>query len=167
MKPELQIGKTLKPRGLAGEIKIQFYSSSSKRYKNLKSVKLDGKDFEIEHLSISGEFGFAKFKGVNTIDDAELIRNKVITAKREDLPELENGAFYIVDIIGMNVIVNDKIIGQIYDVLQYGSADVYCVKTKDSTLSFPAIKALLKEVNLEENKMILDQEIFNNVVVYD
>lgn len=167
MKSELQIGKILKPRGLVGEVKVQFYSSSSKRYKDLKKIKIDDKFHEVDKISLQGEFGFIKFKDIVTVEEAELVRNKELICDKNDLPALDNGTFYIVDIIGIDVYADDRYIGKIFDVLQYGAADVYCVKNENSTLSFPAIKTLIKSIDLESNKMCLDAKVYDEVVVID
>ena len=45
---------------------------------------------------------------------------------------MEDGEYYIADIIGSKVITDeDKILGTLTDVLQTGANDVYVVKTKD------------------------------------
>lgn len=167
MKAELQIGRILKPRGLNGELKVQFYSSDSKRYAGLKYVIIDGRNCQVDHLSLSGEFAFIKLSGIDTVEKAEALRNREISAKREDLPSLEDGSFYIDDIIGLDVFSGENPVGRIYDVLQYGAADIYCVKSQEKTMSFPALKKLIKEVNLEENRMVLDETIFGQVVCID
>lgn len=167
MKPELLIGRILKPRGLKGELKVQFNSQDSERYAGLKYVIIDGRDCQVNHLSVSGEFGYILLNGTDTVEKAEILRNKEISVRREDLPPLSDGSYYIDDIIGMNVCAGENMIGYIYDVLQYGAADVYCVKSGEKTLSFPALKKLIKEVNISENLMVLDEAVYQQVVCLD
>ena len=75
--------------------------------------------------------------------------------------------YYIVDMIGIDVVVGGEVVGEVCDVLQYGSADVYMVKNGNDSLSFPAIANLIKSVDLEGGKMVLDDMIFPRVVVYN
>lgn len=167
MKSELQIGKILKPRGLDGEFKVEFYSSNTSRFSSLKKLSIDGTEHKVSKISIQGVYGFIKLADILDCDSAEKLRGKVISAKREDLPKLEEGKHYIVDIIGLDVIVSGDVIGEIIDVLQYGSADVYVVKTKDSSLSFPALKQLIRSIDLEKGEMVLDDQMFYRVAVFD
>ena len=159
MKSELTIGKVLKPRGLKGEIKIEIYSSDSARFSRLKKIKIDSVEYDIEHISPEGN--------VDSVEKAELLRGKFVTANRNDLPKLPDGKYYIVDMIGIDVVVGGEVVGEVCDVLQYGSADVYVVKNGNDSLSFPAIANLIKSVDLEGGKMVLDDMIFPRVVVYN
>ena len=167
MKTELTIGKVLRPHGLKGEVKIETFSSNPARFCALKRLKLDGVEYEVRKFTVDGSFGMLSLAGVVDMDAAELLRGKSITVKREDLPRLEAGNYYVADLLGMDVYVAGDRLGELIDVLQYGSADVYVVKTANGTCSFPALKQLLREVNLEEGKMILDDMVFARVVVYN
>lgn len=167
MKSELTIGKVLKPRGLKGEIKIEIYSSDSAWFSRLKKIKIDSVEYDIEHISPEGNVGYLTVLGVYSVEKAELLRGKFVTANRNDLPKLPDGKYYIVDMIGIDVVVGGEVVGEVCDVLQYGSADVYVVKNGNDSLSFPAIANLIKSVDLEGGKMVLDDMIFPRVVVYN
>ncbi len=167
MKSKFTIGKVLKPRGLKGEIKFETYSSNSARFSRLKKLSVEDVDYQIEKISMEGAFGYVKLKGVDTIEQAELLRNKQILALRDDLPPLEEGRYYVADMLGIDVIVGGHVIGEIVDILQYGSADVYVVKGVDSKLSFPALKQLIKSVDVNKGEIVLDDMLFDRVVVYN
>ena len=167
MRSELTIGKVLKPRGLKGEVKIETYSSDPARFSRLKELKLDGVPYAVEKLSPEGAFCYVKFVGVDTVESAETLRNKIITVHRDALPKPPEGRYYIIDIIGLDVVVNGDVIGEITDVLQYGSADVYAVRGKSGNFSFPAVNGLIKDVDIKNGVMILDGMLFDRVVVYN
>jgi len=167
MKSELTIGKVLKPHGLKGEVKIETFSSNPACFCTLKKLKLDGAEYAVKALRVEGTFGVLALAGVDDANEAENLRGKMISVNRADLPKLEAGKYYIADLFGMDVYVSGDKIGEIVDVLQYGSADVYVVKTADGTCSFPALKQLIKSVDVEGGKMVLDDMIFPRVVVYN
>lgn len=167
MKSELTIGKVLKPHGLKGDVKIETFSSNPARFSVLKRVKLDGIEYEVKRLTLDGAFGTLGLKGVDDMDAAELLRGKMISVNRADLPKLEAGSYYIADLLGIDVYVAGERIGELVDVLQYGSADVYVVKMQSGSCSFPALKQLVKSVDVEKGEMILDDMIFGRVVVYN
>lgn len=167
MKSELTIGKVLKPRGLKGEIKVELYSSDSARFCCLKSLKIDNVEYDVERISIEGTFCYVNLRGVDTLEKAQLLRGKLILTNRDNLPKLPKGKYYIVDMIGLEVFVNGECIGNVQDVLQYGSKDVYVVRRANGSLSFPAVDNLIKVVDLEGGKMVLDDMLFERVVVYN
>ena len=167
MKSELTIGKVLKPRGLKGELKIELYASDSARFSHLKRLKIDGIEYSIDRISPEGAIGYVSLEGIDTVEKAEALRGKLITANRNDLPKLPDGKYYIVDMIGLDVVVSGEVVGEVCDVLQYGSADVYVVKNGANSFSFPAISGLVKQVDLDLGKIVLDDMIFPRVVVYN
>ncbi len=167
MKSELTIGKVLKPRGLKGELKIELYASDSARFSHLKRLKIDGIEYGIDRISPEVAIGYVSLEGIDTVEKAEALRGKLITANRNDLPKLPDGKYYIVDMIGLDVVVSGEVVGEVCDVLQYGSADVYVVKNGANSFSFPAISGLVKQVDLDLGKIVLDDMIFPRVVVYN
>ena len=167
MKSEFTIGKVLKPHGLKGDVKIETFSSNPARFCTLKKLKLDGVEYDVRTLRVDGTFGVLGLVGVNDPDAAELLRGKMISVSRKDLPKLAAGNYYIADLMGMDVYVSGDRLGELIDVLQYGSADVYVVKTQEGTCSFPALKQLIKSVDLEKGIMTLDDMVFARVAVYN
>lgn len=167
MKSELTIGKVLKPRGLKGELKIELYASDSARFSRLKRLKIDEIEYGVDRISPEGAIGYVSLEGIDTVEKAEELRGKLITANRNDLPKLPDGKYYIVDMIGLDVVVSGEVVGEVCDVLQYGSADVYVVKNGANSFSFPAISGLVKQVDLDLGKIVLDDMIFSRVVVYN
>ena len=167
MKTELTIGKVLRPHGLKGDVKIETFSSNPARFASLKRLKLDGKEYEVRRLTLEGSFGMLGLKGIDDMDSAELLRGKMISVSRADLPKLEAGSYYIADLLGIDVYVAGERIGELVDVLQYGSADVYVVRSESGTCSFPALKQLIKSVDVEKGEMVLDDMVFRRVVVYN
>ncbi len=166
MRSELLIGRILRPRGLKGELKAEVYSSDPHWLLGYAgSVIIDGKAYRVQKFAHEGAFGYIQLDGVTTVEEAEALRDKDVYARRDELPKNKDGEYFIVDILGLDVIVGGDNIGTVVDVAQYGSADVYTVKTKDGLLSFPALKTLIKSIDLEAGKMTLDATIFERVVV--
>ncbi|MDE6060791.1 MAG: ribosome maturation factor RimM [Clostridia bacterium] len=167
MKSEFEIARIVKPRGLKGEMKVEFYSSDVARLSHLKHLRLRDTEYEVEKLTPEGQYGFVKLKGLDSVEVAETMRGQLLYAKRDDLPALSEDKHYIVDIIGLSVIVGGDTVGTVSDVLQYGSADVYVVKSAQGSFSFPALKQVIKEIDVKGGKMVLDDVMFSRVVVYN
>lgn len=100
----LVIGEVLKPQGIRGEIKIKTYTDENTAVKNFRRVFIGGEEYKVLSFR-TGESGFA-FLGLRGVPDrnaAELLRGKEVEAERDDAPPLDEGTYYIVDLIGCEV----------------------------------------------------------------
>ena len=168
MKTEFLVGKALRPRGLKGEIRFELYTGDPSRFRSVKHLRLGDTTFDVEKISVEGDFAYIKFAGIDTVESAETYRGKSLYALRSELPKLKGDRVYISDIMGADVIVDGDRIGELVDVLQYGSADVYVVKlVGNGTVNFPALKEVVKSYDVEKGEIILDGRFFSRVAVYN
>ena len=161
MKEFLEIGQVVNVKGLKGEVKVNSFSEDSNRFEKLKKIILKQKgkeeEYEIEKVSYTKNQVILKLKGVNTIDDAEALRNSMILINRKDLGELPEDVFYIADLIGLEVYTdNNEYLGKVDDIYNTKSNDIYVIKNdlgKQKLL--PGIDEVIKEINLDDGKIIV------------
>ena len=97
-----------------------------------------------------------KFKEINDINEAEKYKGLVIYADRDDLWELEDGVYYIADLIGLDVYDESGKIGVIADVFNTGANDIYDVKREGKkNLLLPVIDDVVKEIDLENKRIMV------------
>lgn len=161
------IGLIRKPHGVRGSVKVGPLCDDVARFKQLKTVYIDNNPYTVTNAQISQDEIILTFKEVTSCNDAEALRNKNIQVDKKDAVALEEGRYFIVDIIGCEVIVKDKVIGRIIEVLQHGAADVYVIKSEDKEIMVPALKTLLKVVDVENKKITFDEKVFEEVAVYE
>ena len=161
------IGLIRKPHGVKGAIKVGPLCDDVARFKQLKIVYIDNNKYTVTSAQISQDEVILTLKEITSCNDAELLRNKEIQVDKKDAVKLEEGRYFIVDIIGCEVFVEDKSIGIIKEVLQHGAADVYVIKSKDTEIMVPALKKLLKVVDVEKKQIIFDKKAFEEVAVYE
>ena len=91
------------------------------------------------------------------VEEAELLRNSYLKVDRNDEPELEEGVYYIVDLLGLEVYSDEgKLLGKVDDIYNNGSTDIYVVKDElGKQLLLPAIADVIKEISLEDNKIVV------------
>ena len=92
-----------------------------------------------------------KIKGVDSIDDADKLRNKVLYMNRNDV-ELEDGAYFIQDLIGLEVldVETGERVGRLTDVSETGANDIYHIRTDDGReFLIPVIDDVVKEISPE------------------
>ena len=157
MKDLLEIGQIVNTRGLKGEVKVIPWCDDASIYEELDYVIIDGKEFDIEAVKYHKNFVFLKLEGINTIEEAEKCRNKVILVKREMLGDLPEGVYYICDLLGCSVkTVEGEFLGKIDDVIKTGSNDVYSVRNENNKqILIPVIDEVIIEVNTEEKYVVI------------
>ena len=99
-----------------------------------------------------------KIKNIDTVEMAEKLKNKFMYVSRENGRELEEGEYFISDMIGIDVYtVDGKHVGVLNDVLQYSANDVYVVKgLENQEYMIPAMIKFVPEIDMDERKMIID-----------
>ena len=98
----------------------------------------------------------AKFEGYDTVEQAQTLRDKVLYISRDDV-ELEEGTYFIKDLIGLKVVDKDsgKEYGVIKDVFQTGANDVYTIKNGDKEYLIPAIADVVQDTDIEAGIMTI------------
>lgn len=157
MKQFLETGKITGTHGLKGEVRVQPWADSPEFLAEFDELYLDkgAKKIEITAARVHKNMLIMKIRGVDSIDDADRLRDKVLYMNRDDV-ELEEGAYFIQDLIGLRVLDDDtgEHIGQLDDVSETGANDVYHIKTGDGKVYLiPAIPDVVKEISLEEGTM--------------
>lgn len=161
MNKYLELGQIVNTRGLKGEVKVNSYSEDPNRFEKIKSiiVRLKGKDteYEIEKVSYTKNQVVLKLKTINTIEEAEKLRNSIILIDREKLGDLPEDVYYIADLIGLEVYTDqNEYLGKVDDIFNTKSNDVYVIKDdlgKNKLL--PGIPEVIKEISLEDGKIIV------------
>lgn len=159
MEEYFEIGQIVNTSGLKGVIKVKPFTDDITKFNNFKtiyiSIKKELKEFKIEQVRFSKNMVFLKLEGIDTIEEAENYRNFYLKIKRDKDEELEEGSYYIVDIIGCKVYTDEqKELGKVDDIFSTGSNDVYVVKDEvGKQILLPAIKEVIKNIDIE-NKTI-------------
>ena len=159
MKKEfLEAGKIVNTHGIRGEVKIMPYTDSPELLAEFDRLFLGKAHTEviIEHSRAFKNMVIAKIEGVNTPEEADKLRNKLLYMHRDDL-ELDEDTYFIQDLIGMEVRDADsgQVYGKIADVMQTGANDVYVVKGDDREYLVPAISDVVVSTDIDADIMTI------------
>ena len=155
----LQVGAISSVHGVHGEVKVFPTTSDPLRYKYLKEVFLDtGKELiklKLKGVKFFKQFVIVKFEGYDNPNDIEKYKGRPIYVTRENAVKLEKDEYFVADLYGINVYEdNGELLGELTDVIETGSNDVYSVKCTDgSELLLPAIKECILDVDIADRKM--------------
>ena len=159
MEEYFEIGQIVNTSGLKGVLKIKPFTDDIKKFSNLKTIYIKTKnglkEFKIEQVRYVKNMVMLKLAGIDTVEEAEKYRNLYIKILRDQEEELEEGSYYVVDILGCKVNTDtNQELGKVVDVFQTGSNDVYVVKDEQGKqILLPAIKQVIKNVDIK-NKII-------------
>ena len=162
MNQYLEIGQIVNVRGLKGEVKVNSFAESNKRFETVSKIFLKNKgniqEYKIQKVSYAKNQVILKFEGIDTVEDAEKLRNSYILVDRNDLDDLPEGVYYLADLIGLEVYTEEnEYLGKVDDIFQTGSNDVYVVKNDlGQSKLLPGIPEVIKEINLEASKIIVN-----------
>ena len=154
----LEAGKIVSVFGLKGEVKVQPWCDTPDFLCEFDTLYYkSGTPVEVERARVQKNIVVMKIKGVDTANDANKLRNRVLYLDRDDV-ELEEGAYFIQDLIGLVVKDADsgREYGTITDVTQTGANDVYHIKAADGKMYYiPAIKDVVKSTDIEGGVMLI------------
>lgn len=153
MKKYLEVGKINNTHGVRGELKLSLWCDDIEYLKQFKTLYFDDKgEKAVELLSVRPQKNLAiiRLDGIDTMEKAEKLKGKLLYCDRDDA-KIEEGSNYIADLIGCYVVDIDteEEYGQVKDVLNYGSCDIYDIESWGKHTLIPATDDIVKEINVE------------------
>lgn len=162
----IEIAKILKPQGIKGEVKAMPLTNVLAVFNLLKSCVVGQKTMNVEHISVRQGYVYIKFDEIKTRNDAENYRNQTIKVEKELLESAKDSEdFLIDDLIGM-VLHDEKgeIVGQIIDVINYGSSDIFIIEKDGRSYQVPYVEDVFKR---ENDHLVVDSEKIKEVMVWE
>jgi len=157
---KVKIGIITKPQALKGEFRVKPLILNLKQFKKLDMITIDNQNYNVEKVTLRESFAIMKLENVNTCEQAELLRNREIYA------EIEVDTNDSFDLVDFDVYVEDQMIGSIVEINNYGSKDILSISGVKSCM-VPLIDNIVLNTNKLEKTLILDKELFDQVVVYE
>ncbi len=154
MTENFRVGAITSTHGLQGEVKVFPTTDDPAKFKKLKKVYLqDGAgmtELEIAGVKFFKNMVILKFRGHDRIEDVQPYKGKDLYVPRKDAVKLEKDEYYIADLIGLSVVLEDgSPLGTLDDVIQTGANDVYAVHTPGKKeILIPAIHQCVRKVDI-------------------
>ncbi len=150
------VGKIVAPHGVRGDVRVIPLTDFPERFDGLKRVFLDdGNELAIENVKNHNQLLILKFVGLNSRNDIESLRGRLLKIPKTEAVRLPSGEFYVFDIIGLKVFDDaGSYLGVVSDVLKTGSNDVYVVDQEDKRqLLIPALKKVITKIDIPTGQM--------------
>jgi len=160
----LIVGRITKPSGIKGEVKVLPITDGPGRYRKLSAVYIESggtyRKLAIEKTRVNGGRVVLKFSGCSSIEDAELLRDELLFVTRKKAVKIPKGSYYYYDILGCTVTtLEGAVVGEVYDIQNAGSCDVYCVRSpgeRSREFMIPAIRDVVKKIDVGEKKIVIE-----------
>ena len=154
-----EIGQIVNTFGIKGMVKIKPFTDDINRFDKFKKIYIKKentkKEYQIEEVKYHKQMVLMKLKGINTPEEADLLRGSYLIINREDEEPLEEGTYYIVDLLGSEVYTDeDVLLGKLEDIYNTGSNDIYVVKDElGKQVLLPAISDVIKNIDIKNKKI--------------
>lgn len=148
----IEIGKIVNTHGIRGEVKVQPWCDDPYIFDELEYLIIDGREYEIIKNRLHKNCQIIQLDGITSMNDAELMRNKIVKVERDAL-ELPEGRYFVTDIEGLTVREeNGRVLGVVDEVIKTGSNDVYSLKDtfNHKPILIPVIDSVIIETNIDE-----------------
>lgn len=151
------VGRVCAPWGLKGEVKAEVLTDFPDRFSPQEMVYIDGSSVRIEGNKWHKGRVILKLATVDSVEAAERLRGRFLEIPESELRPLPEDQYYQFQLIGMETWTSDgEHLGQIVSILPTGSNDVYVVHGEQGELLIPAIEDVVKFVELEKGRIIVE-----------
>ncbi len=157
----IELGVIAKPHGIGGEIRVHVFNPESTLLRELAEVFLIGDEdeepslVEIESTRQGPKALLMRLAGVTSREDVEALRGYTLCVPREALPELEEGEYYHADLIGLEALDGDEVVGEVIDVIDYPSAECLKIQQAEGYIEVPMLPRWLVRIDFEAGKVHL------------
>ena len=154
------VGNITTTHGIKGEVKVKSDTSFDRFFKgSILYLKNNESTIKIEINSHRFHKGFdlITFNSITNINDVLKYVGMDIYVDVSDLDELEEGEFYFDDLIDLIAYDDSGVeLGKIIDINEVPQGIILVLEKLDKTTSLiPFVDEFIKEVNLEEQKIII------------
>lgn len=156
----LEVGYVAKAHGLSGELSIVLHwaGSDAVQVGRHLELRLKGRTQRVSVIGVrSASKGLlVRFRELSDRDQAEAWKQASVWADRGEQPPLQDGEYYLTDLIGAQVFSPDGLFGEVVRVQPYPSVDALVVQTPDGqVVEQPLLDHWLEEVDVAGKRVVL------------
>ena len=153
------IGKIQGTQGIKGQLRVIPFAGDASSISQLDGVFVKAPSGAMEEFSVVSARAHGKrviltLRPFDNINQVLHLVGREIYADRVALPELPSDEFYWSDLLGLRVVTPDgEELGELVDIIETGSNDVYVVKKDGREVLVPALEDVVVSVDLAGGRM--------------
>ncbi len=138
-------------------MRVEPLTDDPKRFRKLKGVFVGGQEYEVEACRVRSDDVLLRLSGVSTPEQASALRGQYIHVRMEEATPLPEGAYYHYQLEGLQVFTTSgELLGKLMEVLPLESNDVYVVRGERGEVLVPALKEIIREVDVDAGRMTIE-----------
>lgn len=147
--PYIEAGEIVTTHGVRGEVKVLSWLDSPEMLCEFDRCRISGREYVMDSVRVQKTCNLVKLQGVDTMEDAQKLREKTMELYREDISD---ELIFASELVDVEVYADGACIGKIKEVLDYPGNSVYVVQGEREYL-IPAVKEFILSTDLERNQM--------------
>lgn len=157
----ITIARVVKTQGRRGELAVELFTDFPERFaagNRMYALNARGERRELALEDVWPHKGMliVKFAGVESISDAELLKGSEIQVPLAERRKLDEGTWYVSDLVGCVVSDRGREIGTVADVeFGAGEAPLLIVRQGKQEHMLPLTEAFTRKVDIEQKKIEL------------
>lgn len=156
MKDLIEFGKIVKAQGLKGEVRVYSYTDNNENILNLKKVYIDNMEYKVQSMRLFKNMFIMKLNTIDDIDQTKPLIDKIVCREIINGESNEDEGYFIKDLIGLEVFDEQgQKLGILKEVFLTGANDVYEVIDNNKSIYLPAIKDVVKLIDINSKKMVV------------
>lgn len=143
--------------GTSGQVRVRIHSDAPHRFDPGQSLYCNGSHLRIQSSNTNRKNqAILAFDGISSLAAARDLVGQWLTIPKDSVAELPEGEYFHFQLLGLRVLSDEaEELGEITEVIETGSNDVYVVNGESGQLLLPAIASVVREVKLEEGVMVV------------
>jgi 16S rRNA processing protein RimM len=162
------VGRILGPHGRDGGIRLKATSDVPGRFDVGESLSAsrdgiiaEGRTYQIAKSRSTGPKGKDElilwFTGFRDRGQAQRLTGLWLCVPQSEVPSAQEGEYFHYQLIGLKVrTVEGEDLGELAEILETGSNDVYVVTGLDGEILVPALSKVVREVDIAGGLMVVD-----------
>ena len=152
------VARVNRPHGRDGALSVELLSDLPGRFDAGREMIADGTPYSISASRQTGpDTALLWLEGITSRHLAAPLSGKYLSAAPDDQVSLEDGEYFHYQLIGLKVSTKEgEELGELQEILETGSNDVYIVRGAQGEILIPAMAQVVLEVDIAAGAMVVD-----------
>ncbi|MBP5802361.1 ribosome maturation factor RimM [Microbacterium maritypicum] len=162
-KNQLRVGRLVKAHGLKGGLKLELYTDNPEgRFVPGAGFTLQvpeaspwhGKEITVREYRVMNGNPVVFFDDVEDRDAADSLVRAILWID-QDIDEVEDDAWFDHQLVGLDVVRDDTVVGRVVRVEHFPAQDLLIVKAGENEVMVPFVSAIVPTVDVQAGRVIV------------
>lgn len=162
-KNQLRVGRLVKAHGLKGALKLELYTDNPERrfvpgavftLQVPEASPWHGKTITVREYRVMNGNPVVFFNDVDERTDAESLVRAILWID-QDVEEVEDNAWFDHQLVGLDVVRDESVVGHVVRVEHFPAQDLLIVKAGENEVMVPFVQAIVPTVDVAGGRVIV------------